>query len=97
MLTCSGSTCGMDEDEPCASKPGGLPGATFTYCGCADVEGTPFCCYPAVEDGGTPFGNGGCRDFGGPNNYPGCPAGFHCEYVDEEDRVECQGKKIHPI
>ena len=97
-LTCTGSSC--TAPPACQSMAGGVAGATYTFCGCSGM-GTPECCFVAVDDGGTPWGNGWFRSSGPPGSHQGCPAGNDCNSNEVEgsggnqEQAECE-KKTQP-
>ena len=60
-ISCSGNSCGANNDQPCSVGTGGVPGANFTFCGCPGADRqTPICCYATVESDGSPSTNGFC-------------------------------------
>lgn len=97
-LTCSGASCGEQENLPCAQLAGGAPGANFIFCGCQDGGPiTPTCCFVAISSAGFPYGNGLCRGMRPPGHQgpwvgDNCPGGNDCnaKWVNPSDHS--QGK-----
>jgi hypothetical protein len=115
-LNCGGVGCeGAGGNlTPCAQFTGGAPGASWVACGCphnTQNPPSPICCYIAINVGGTPWGNGFCKDMPGRDGQPNpvwahCPAGNDCNAVDGAGGVKdpvCQvtpgggGGEVFPI